>query len=134
MMNDLMDSQAQQMDLQQATRRHFFSQCSMGLGSIALGSLLGDGLAKAAKVAGVAVQLQRIGSMSCCYFANAPVHNMAEAMQRDRDRFGKYFHGMLEEGVYIAPSQFEAGFVSAAHDEAAIEKTVAAASKVMKSL
>ncbi len=134
MMNDLTDSQAQQMDLQQATRRHFFSQCSMGLGSIALGSLLGDGLAKAAKVAGVAVQLQRIGSMSCCYFANAPVHNMAEAMQSDRDRFGKYFHGMLEEGVYIAPSQFEAGFVSAAHDEAAIEKTVAAAGKVMKSL
>ncbi len=95
---------------------------------------IADGLAKAAKVAGVAVQLQRIGSMSCCYFANAPVHNMAEAMQSDRDRFGKYFHGMLEEGVYIAPSQFEAGFVSAAHDEAAIEKTVAAASKVMKSL
>jgi glutamate-1-semialdehyde 2,1-aminomutase len=55
-------------------------------------------------------------------------------MQSDRDRFGKYFHGMLEEGVYIAPSQFEAGFVSAAHDEAAIEKTVAAAGKVMKSL
>ncbi|MBL4641143.1 MAG: aminotransferase class III-fold pyridoxal phosphate-dependent enzyme, partial [Verrucomicrobiales bacterium] len=100
----------------------------------ALAQALSDGLAKAAKVDGVAVQLQRIGSMSCCYFANAPVHNMAEAMQSDRDRFGKYFHGMLEEGVYIAPSQFEAGFVSAAHDEAAIEKTVAAAGKVMKSL
>jgi glutamate-1-semialdehyde 2,1-aminomutase len=100
----------------------------------ALAQALSDGLAKAAKAAGVAVQLQRIGSMSCCYFANAPVHNMAEAMQSDRDRFGKYFHGMLEEGVYIAPSQFEAGFVSAAHDEAAIEKTVAAAGKVMKSL
>lgn len=48
MMSDLMDSQAQQMNLKQATRRHFFSQCSMGLGSIALGSLLGDDLAKAA--------------------------------------------------------------------------------------
>ena len=100
----------------------------------ALGQALADGLAKAAQDAGVAVQLQRIGSMSCCYFADSPVHNMAEAMQCDRDRFGKYFHGMLDEGVYIAPSQFEAGFVSAAHDEAAIEKTVAAASKVMKSL
>jgi glutamate-1-semialdehyde 2,1-aminomutase len=100
----------------------------------ALAQALSDGLAKAAKAAGVAVQLQRIGSMSCCYFTNAPVHDMAEAMQSDRDRFGKYFHGMLEEGVYIAPSQFEAGFVSAAHDEAAIEKTVAAAGKVMKSL
>ena len=100
----------------------------------ALAQALSDGLAKAAKAAGVAVQLQRIGSMSCCYFTNAPVHDMAEAMQSDRDRFGKYFHGMLEEGVYIAPSQFEAGFVSAAHDEGAIEKTVAAAGKVMKSL
>ena len=48
MMNDLTDSQAQQINLQQTTRRHFFSQCSMGLGSVALGSLLGDGLAKAA--------------------------------------------------------------------------------------
>ena len=46
-MNDLTDSQAQQMDLHQVTRRHFFSQCSMGLGSIALGSLLGDGLGSA---------------------------------------------------------------------------------------
>tara|TARA_B100001250_G_scaffold144251_1_gene123507 strand:- start:732 stop:2018 length:1287 start_codon:yes stop_codon:yes gene_type:complete len=100
----------------------------------ALSQALSDGLAKAAKAAGVEVQLHRIGSMLCCYFTNSPVRNMAEAMQSDRDKFGKYFHGMLEEGVYIAPSQFEAGFVSAAHDEAAIEKTVEAAGKVMKSL
>ena len=100
----------------------------------ALGQALSDGLVKAAKAAGVAVQLQRIGSMSCCYFADMPIHNMAEAMRSDRDRFGKYFHGMLEEGICLAPSQFEAGFISAAHDEAAIEKTISAAAKVMKSL
>jgi len=100
----------------------------------ALGQALADGLAKAAKAAGVAVQLQRIGSMSCCYFTDTPVHNMAEAMDSDRDRFGKYFHGMMAEGVYIAPSQFEAGFISAAHDEVAIGKTVGAAAKVMKTL
>ena len=100
----------------------------------ALGQALSDGLASAAKAAGVAVQLQRIGSMSCCYFAEKPVHNMDEAMRSDRERFGKYFHGMLQEGVYLAPSQFEAGFISAAHDEAAIEKTVAAVAKVMKTL
>ena len=100
----------------------------------ALGQALSDGLAKAAAAAGVSVQLQRIGSMSCCYFADAPVYNMTNAMQSDRDRFAKYFQGMLEEGVYIAPSQFEAGFISAAHDEAAIEKTVAAASKVMETI
>ena len=100
----------------------------------ALGQALSDGLAGVAKAAGVSVQLQRIGSMSCCYFAEEPVHNMGEAMQSDRERFGKYFHGMLEEGVYLAPSQFEAGFISAAHDEEAIENTIAAAAKVMKTL
>ncbi|MDP6796132.1 MAG: glutamate-1-semialdehyde 2,1-aminomutase [Verrucomicrobiota bacterium] len=100
----------------------------------ALGQALSNGLGEAAKAAGVAVQLQRIGSMSCCYFADEPIHNMAEAMRSDRERFGKYFHGMLNEGVNLAPSQFEAGFISAAHDEAAIEKTVVAAAKVMKTL
>ena len=100
----------------------------------ALGQALSDGLAGVAKAAGVSVQLQRIGSMSCCYFAEEPVHNMGEAMQSDRERFGKYFHGMLEQGVYLAPSQFEAGFISAAHDEEAIENTIAAAAKVMKTL
>ena len=100
----------------------------------ALGQALSHGLAGVAKAAGVSVQLQRIGSMSCCYFAEEPVHNMGEAMQSDRERFGKYFHGMLEEGVYLAPSQFEAGFISAAHDEAAIERIVGAAAKVMKTL
>ncbi|MEE2947944.1 MAG: glutamate-1-semialdehyde 2,1-aminomutase [Verrucomicrobiota bacterium] len=100
----------------------------------ALGQALSDGLAGAAKGAGVAVQLQRIGSMSCCYFAEEPVCNMVEAMRSDRERFTKYFHGMLEEGVYLAPSQFEAGFISAAHDEAAIDKTIEAATKVMKTL
>ena len=91
-------------------------------------------MGKPAKAAGAAVQLQRIGSMSCCYFTDTPVHNMAEAMDSDRDRFGKYFHGMMAEGVYLAPSQFEAGFISAAHDEVAIGKTVGAAAKVMKTL
>ncbi len=100
----------------------------------ALGQALADGLADAAKSAGVTLCLQRIGSMSCCYFADGPVHNMGDAMGSDREKFGKYFHGMLGEGVYLAPSQFEAGFISAAHDEATIEKTIAAAAKVMKSL
>jgi len=59
---------------------------------------------------------------------------MTDAMQSDRDRFAKYFQGMREGGAYIAPSQFEAGFISDAHDEAAIEKTVAAATKVMKTI
>ena len=78
--------------------------------------------------------MQRIGAMSCCYFADEPVHYMADAMSSDRERFGNYFHGMLEAGVYVAPSQFEAGFVSAAHDEEAIGRTIEAAARVMKTL
>ena len=99
-----------------------------------LSQMLSDGLADAAKSASVGVQLNRIGSMFCCFFTTGSVENMGDALKSDREKFAKYFHGMLEEGIYFAPSQFEAGFVSAAHDEFAIEKTIAAATKVMKSL
>ena len=99
-----------------------------------LGKALSDGLAWAAESAGVAVQLQRIGSMACCYFTDTPIHNMVDAMKSDRERFSKYFHGMLEAGVYVAPSQFEAGFISAAHDEAVIERTIEVAARVMMTL
>ncbi len=72
--------------------------------------------------------------MFCGYFTSEPVHNVAEAMKSDRERFKKYFHGMLAEGIYLAPSQFEAGFLSTAHTEADIERTVNAAARVMKTL
>jgi glutamate-1-semialdehyde 2,1-aminomutase len=88
----------------------------------------------AANSANVPVQFNRCGSMFCGYFTSEPVHNLADAMKSDRERFKKYFHGMLEEGIYLAPSQFEAGFVSTAHTAADIEKTVKAAAKVMKTL
>jgi glutamate-1-semialdehyde 2,1-aminomutase len=55
-------------------------------------------------------------------------------MKSDRERFKKYFHGMLNEGIYQAPSQFEAGFISAAHTSADIDKTVRTAARVMKGL
>ena len=99
-----------------------------------LGAALEAGMKGAAKSAGVPVQFNRCGSMVCAYFTNQPVHNVADAMKSDRDRFAKYFHGLLAEGVYIAPSQFEAGFLSTAHSAADIEKTVEAAAKVMKTL
>ena len=69
----------------------------------------------AAKSADIPVQFNRIGSMFCGYFTEQPVHNLADAMKSDRARFAKYFHGMLREGIYLAPSQFEAGFISTAH-------------------
>jgi glutamate-1-semialdehyde 2,1-aminomutase len=99
-----------------------------------LGAELEAGMKEAAKSAGVRVQFQRIGSMFCGYFSNQPVRNLAEAMQSDRGRFGRYFHGMLEAGIYLAPSQFEAGFMSTAHSAADIAMTVKAAAKVMKTL
>jgi glutamate-1-semialdehyde 2,1-aminomutase len=99
-----------------------------------LGATLEAGLKKAATGANVPVQFNRCGSMFCGYFTSQPVHNLTDAMTSDRERFKKYFHGMLEAGIYLAPSQFEAGFVSTAHSAADIEKTVAAAARVMKTL
>ncbi len=92
-----------------------------------LGAALEDGMSRAAKAAGVPVRFNRLGSMFCGYLTPEPVHNLADAMKSDRARFAKYFHAMLKRGVYLAPSQFEAGFISAAHTMADIEKTVAAA-------
>jgi glutamate-1-semialdehyde 2,1-aminomutase len=99
-----------------------------------LGAALEAGMEDAARSAGVSVQFNRCGSMFCGYFTSEPVHNVADAMKSDRERFKKYFHGMLAEGIYLAPSQFEAGFVSTAHSEADIKKTVKAAAKVMKGM
>jgi glutamate-1-semialdehyde 2,1-aminomutase len=99
-----------------------------------LGEHLEEGMRDAAKSAGVSVQFNSCGSMFCGYFTNEPVHNLADAMKSDRERFKRYFHGMLNEGIYLAPSQFEAGFISAAHAGADIDKTVRAAARVLKSL
>ncbi len=99
-----------------------------------LGADLEAGLKRAAEAAGVPVQFNRCGSMFCGYFTSEPVQNLADAMKSDRARFAKYFHGMLAEGIYLAPSQFEAGFLSTAHTAADIEQTVNAAARVMKTL
>lgn len=99
-----------------------------------LGSALREGMIDAARSADVPVIFNQCGSMFCAYFTDRPVHNLADAMRSDRERFKKYFHGMLERGIYLAPSQFEAGFLSTAHTESNIEKTVSAASEVMRSL
>jgi len=92
------------------------------------------GMRDAAKKAGIPMQFNACGSMFCGYFTANPVRNLADAMKSDRERFKKYFHGMLDEGVYLAPSQFEAGFISTAHAPEDIEKTVRAAAKVLRTL
>ncbi len=99
-----------------------------------LGAKLEAGMRKAAQATGVAMQFNRCGSMFCGYFTDQPVHNLADAMKSDRERFKRYFHGMLEQGVYLAPSQFEAGFLSTAHSEKDIESTCEAAEKVLREL
>jgi glutamate-1-semialdehyde 2,1-aminomutase len=86
-----------------------------------------EGLAAGAKRAGVAFSAQSIGSMFGLYFRATPPRSFAEVMQCDKDRFNRFFHRMLEQGVYLAPSAYEAGFVSAAHGAKEIEATFAAA-------
>jgi len=98
------------------------------------GAALEAGMKEAARRAGIAVRFNRLGSMFCGYFTDQPVQNLADALRSDRARFAKYFHAMLEEGIYLAPSQFEAGFISLAHTAGDIEKTVRAARKAMKGI
>jgi len=100
----------------------------------ALGSRLAAGLKGAAVKANVGVFLDRQGSMGCMYFRKGAVHNYADATQSDLTRFKTYFHGMLDNGIYLAPSQFEAGFISLTHTEADIDRTIAVAEKIMATL
>jgi glutamate-1-semialdehyde 2,1-aminomutase len=87
-------------------------------------------LSRAAKDQGVRFSAQSVGGMFGLYFAAQPPQSYAEVMACDREAFNRFFHAMLSEGVYLAPSAFEAGFVSAAHTETDIEQTVNAASRV----
>jgi glutamate-1-semialdehyde 2,1-aminomutase len=97
-----------------------------------LGAMLQHGLQAAAKKAALPVRFNRCGSMFCAYFCAEPVHNLSDALKSDRDKFKRYFHSMLDQGIYLAPSQFEAGFLSTAHTLADIEKTVQASEKALQ--
>ena len=86
-----------------------------------------EGLAGEARKAGVTFSSQSIGSMFGLYFRASPPRSFAEVMQSDKERFNRFFHAMLERGVYLAPSAYEAGFVSGAHGAQEIDATLAAA-------
>ena len=88
---------------------------------------LTDGLCEAAKASDVAFSADSVGGMFGLYFAPSVPTSYAEVMQGNKDKFNVFFHAMLDAGVYLAPSAFEAGFVSAQHDDAVIEATIAAA-------
>ena len=90
-----------------------------------------EGLAVAAGEAGVATVTNRVASMWTGFFTDEPVVDWNGANKCNRQMYGKFFHAMLNEGVYLAPSQFEAAFVSLAHTDDLIEQTIAAAMKVL---
>jgi len=90
-------------------------------------ALLEAGLADAAKEADIAVTINRLGSIMSCFFTGKPVQNFADVQSTDIKRFKKFFARMLEQGIYLAPSAYEAMFVSLAHSKADIEKTIEAA-------
>ena len=91
------------------------------------GALLEEGLVDAARKAGVKTRFYRAGTMFCTYFTNTDVIDYKTAKTSDTARFSRFFSAIIKKGVYIAPSQFEAGFISLAHTEKDIEKTVKAA-------
>lgn len=96
--------------------------------------LLEQGLRDAAEETGIPVVSNRVGSMFTTFFTDHRVKDFASAKTSDAARFGKFFLSMLKYGVYLAPSQFEAGFLSLAHTERDIAKTVEAARKSLKAL
>jgi glutamate-1-semialdehyde 2,1-aminomutase len=97
-----------------------------------LGRMLAVGLSDAARAAGVALQLNAHGSMLTPFFTRRPVRDYRSALQADSMQYASFFRGMLARGIYAPPSQFEAWFISAAHTEADIEKTIRAARSAMK--
>jgi len=95
---------------------------------------LATGIARAAKDAGYPVYSTRVGSMICTFFTKGEVHDWDSAAACDTKAFARYFLAMLEEGIYLAPSQFETAFVSAAHTDADLDRTIAAARSAFKAL
>jgi glutamate-1-semialdehyde 2,1-aminomutase len=93
-----------------------------------------EGLIGAARAAGVAFSADAVGGMFGVFFADRPPGSFAEVMASDRAAFNAFFHAMLREGVYLAPSAFEAGFVSAAHGTTEIDQTITAARRVFAAM
>ena len=98
------------------------------------GEMLFSGLARAASSAGLEVVINRIGSMGSLFFTKGPVSDFTTVKASSIERFKRYYVRMLEQGIYLAPSAFETCFVSSAHHEKDIEKTVECASKAFGTL
>ena len=83
---------------------------------------------------GIACCLNKVFSMFTVFFREAPVRNLADALESNTNLYARFFHGMMENGVWLAPSQFESGFLSFAHTDADIDETLSALTKVLKNL
>jgi len=92
-------------------------------------ALISGGVAKLAETAGVSIITNRVGSMWTWFFTGEPVTDFASAATSDTERFGRFHRAMMEAGVWLPPSQFEAAFLSAAHGETEVELALAAAEK-----
>ena len=97
-------------------------------------SALAKGLGEVFTEAGVPATINRVGSLLTVFFTDGPVNNMDTASSTDRDRFGKFFHAIVQEGVYPPPSQFEAWFVSLAHTDGDISNTISATKRALATL
>jgi len=93
-----------------------------------------EGLVRRAQECSVPFSAASVGGMFGIYFRETPPTSYAEVMQCDKAAFNRFFHAMLAEGVYLAPSAYEAGFVSSAHGETEIERTLSAASKIFREI
>ncbi len=98
----------------------------------ALGARLEKGLNEAAAAAKVELCVQRVGSMITPFFTRGPVRNFADAAKQDKDRFVRFHRGLLERGIYWPASMYEAAFLGAAHGEADIDRTIAAAAEALR--
>ena len=92
------------------------------------------GLKQAANNAKVATCMHRVGAMFCTFFQDGPVNNFDDALKSDTDAFGRFFRSMLDSGINLAPSQFEAGFMSVAHSQDDLDQTIEAAAKAFATL
>lgn len=93
-----------------------------------------QGIGAAAEAAGISIYQTQVGTMFCTFFQEGPVTDYGTARRSDTERYARFFHAMLERGVYLAPSQFEAGFMSTAHGDEEIQATIAAAEEAMEIL
>jgi glutamate-1-semialdehyde 2,1-aminomutase len=98
------------------------------------GQRLCDGLSEAASDAGIETITNRVGSMWTSFFTNEPVTDWTSAAKSNRTLYGKFFHAMLNEGVYLAPSQFEAGFIGLAHTDEILDGTIEAARRAFAAM